>query len=83
MKQQRAAGLAAIGIEAMAVASVAVVGANPVAPAPPQRRPTNFAPTGHHAQQAIERMDQCIARRAALEPGLRRWLATLPARGAR
>ena len=28
--------------------------------------------------QAIERMDQCIARRAALEPGLRRWLAALP-----
>lgn len=34
-------------------------------------------------EQAIERMDQCIARRAALEPGLRRWLATLPAKGSR
>jgi alanyl aminopeptidase len=33
--------------------------------------------------QAIERMDQCIARRAVLEPGLRRWLATLPKQGAR
>ena len=28
--------------------------------------------------QAIERADQCIARRALLEPGLRRWLAALP-----
>ena len=33
--------------------------------------------------QTIERADQCIARRAALEPGLRRWLATLPAKGSR
>ncbi len=33
--------------------------------------------------QAIEATDQCIARRAAIEPGLMRWLAALPKRGAR
>jgi len=33
--------------------------------------------------QSIERMDLCIARRAAIEPGLMRWLAALPKRGAR